>query len=62
MNAIKRIIKVIPIEHIICTPGNHDLNRNEIIKTPDDHAELISFKDKSETEFNEKVKSKFYRI
>lgn len=55
---IKRIIKVIPIEHIICTPGNHDLNRNEIIKTPDDHAELISFKNKSETEFNEKVTSK----
>ena len=41
---IKRLIKIVPIEHIICTPGNHDLNRNEISKSPDEHKKLVSYK------------------
>lgn len=54
---IKRLIKIVPIEHIICTPGNHDLNRNEISKSPDEHKKLVSYKGHTESEFNTDVKS-----
>lgn len=54
---IKRLTKVIPIEHIICTPGNHDLNRAEISKSTDEHNRFVSYKGRTETEFNTDIKA-----
>lgn len=54
---IKRLTKIIPIEHIICTPGNHDLNRDEISKSADEHNRLVSYKGGTESEFNTDIKT-----
>lgn len=54
---IKKLGKIIPLEHILCTPGNHDLNRLEIKNSLDEHNALISYKDKSESDFNHDIKS-----
>lgn len=52
---IKRLMKIISVKNIICTPGNHDLNRNIIENNFEEYQKLVN-KDYSEVEFNNLVK------
>ena len=54
-NFIIKLTKLIPLQNIFCSPGNHDLNRNIVEQNIDEHNNLISQKFK-ETEFNDLVK------
>jgi|10_taG_2_1085330.scaffolds.fasta_scaffold02101_10 predicted MPP superfamily phosphohydrolase len=54
-NFILKLTKLIPLQNIFCSPGNHDLNRNIVEQNIEDHNNLISQKF-NETEFNDFVK------
>lgn len=57
----KRLIEMIPSNHVAYIPGNHDLNRNFIEKHFDSYQseELMLQKYEKEEEFDEKVKENF---
>jgi Predicted phosphohydrolases len=55
-NFIVRLIKIVPINNIYCTPGNHDLNRNIFESDLDEH-QKVTTKEYVESEFNEFVKT-----
>lgn len=55
-NFILRLSKIVPINNIFCTPGNHDLDRNIFNTHYEEHKEKIS-SIIDETEFNDYVKS-----
>ncbi len=54
-NFILKLVKRIPIQNIFCTPGNHDLNRNEIEKNLKEHDDILN-NDYTETDFNNFLK------
>lgn len=53
---IQRLTKYVPLKNILCSPGNHDLNRTIVEQNFEEHKNLI-LKDFNETEFNDFVKS-----
>lgn len=55
-NFILKLAKLIPLENIFWSPGNHDLNRDIVEQNIDIHNNLIS-QEFNETEFNDFVKA-----
>lgn len=55
-NFIHKLTKLIPLQNIFCSPGNHDLNRNIVENNFQEHNNLIAQKFE-ETEFNDFVKT-----
>lgn len=55
-NFILRLTKLIPLQNIYCSPGNHDLNRKIVEHNNDEHNDLIA-NEFDETKFNDFVKS-----
>lgn len=53
---IVRLMKFVHIQNIYCLPGNHDLNRNIVENSLDNHNEVIT-KEYNESEFNDFIKS-----
>jgi UDP-2,3-diacylglucosamine pyrophosphatase LpxH len=55
-NFISRLVKIVPIKNIYCTPGNHDLNRNIFQTSYDEHnKKILEFTE--EIKFNDYVKT-----
>lgn len=54
---ISKLTNHVPLGHIVCIPGNHDLNRDLVENKFSDHEEIKS-KQYQEVEFNEFVKDK----
>lgn len=56
---LRKLIKYVNLDHIICTPGNHDLNRNILAekKWGDKQRDLLASKE-GEENFNESLKDK----
>lgn len=53
---ILKLTKIVPLQNIYCSPGNHDFNRGIVEQNIDDHNNLI-VQNFNETEFNDFVKS-----
>lgn len=54
---INKLTSHVPLDQIVCVPGNHDINRTLVENEFSDH-EKIKSKEYQETEFNEFVKNK----
>jgi UDP-2,3-diacylglucosamine pyrophosphatase LpxH len=54
---ICKLINYLPLSHILCVPGNHDLSISLVKKEFQDHEEIKS-KKYQETEFNEFIKNR----
>ena len=55
-NFVEKLLPFVPLNHIICVPGNHDLNRNVVETNFNKHDEIISNEYK-ESDLNEFIKN-----